>query len=183
MAIDNKPQLQSPYSVFWNWCYDGNPKSPIPRGENIPDITKYNSPINESFILRMFVNHFTVTMYLNEHLNNMGIRYIDKESLFKFIKQLIRDYKINRQSFRFTSYKRDTKLIEAINKKFLHLKSFEVELLHDKIQISPNKSNIYSSFCLDEPKKKVFKQKKMDTGMSVKKFLSTYFTISEIHVK
>ena len=178
-----KPQQISPFNVFFDWCYDGDPKSPIPRGENIPDITKYNSPINEGFILRMFVNHFTITMYLNEFINNIGVRYIDREDLLKFIKQLIRDYKINRNSFRYLGYKRDTKLIDAIKKKFLHLKNFEVDLLHDKIQISPDKSNIYCSFGLDEPKKSVFRQKKMETGMSVKKFLSTYFVVSEVHAK
>ncbi len=58
-----------PYKLFFNWAFDGNIKNPIPQGDNIPDILKYNSPINVTFLLKSFVSNGKLNHYLNKYLN------------------------------------------------------------------------------------------------------------------
>ena len=43
-----------PYKTFFNWAFSGNIKDPIPVGEGVPDILKYNSPIHATFLLKSF---------------------------------------------------------------------------------------------------------------------------------
>ena len=91
------------YSKFFDWLFDGNRKSPIPTGE--PDILKYNSPINETFVLKMFIKIPKLNHYLNGQFNNMGLRYLDREDLFIFIKQCVFDFKVRRNDIQYFPYK------------------------------------------------------------------------------
>ena len=66
----------SPYKLFFNWCFDGFKDTPIPNPEIL---LKYNSPINETFLIKMFIQNGKLNNYLDTHFNNIGLRYIDKE--------------------------------------------------------------------------------------------------------
>ena len=67
----------SHFQVFFNWIFDGNPKSEIPKpifrdGKEIePDILKYNSPISNTYVIKIFMNNLKLNHYLNNSMNNI----------------------------------------------------------------------------------------------------------------
>ena len=168
-----------PFKTFFNWAFDGNIKTPIPSGEGVPDILKYSSPINANFLMRSFVTHGKLNFYLNKYLNNMGVRYIDKEDLFFFIKQCILDFKIKRKDIHFINWDRTGALFTKISKKFPLLKKDEIKIICDVIDKSEEKESIYRSLGLD--KKKVTKEKKKKkpkAKISSKNFIAQHFGVT-----
>ena len=101
-----------PHKTFNNWLFDGNPKSKIPSGNGIPDLLSYKSPINHQYMISMFLNQGRLNHYLDEYFNNMGLYYLDKEELMKFIKKCVIDFKIQRKSLPFISRTKNTKLFD-----------------------------------------------------------------------
>ncbi len=180
--INKKPVSEtiSPYKVFWDWIYDGNMKSKIPTPtDKIPDILKYNSPITSLFLLRSFLKCGKANYFLNSYLNNMGIRSVDTQELFLFIKQFVKNYNISKYDiFYFQQFKQSTKLYEILSKRCSCLKSYEISQLCDIIDSSDNKEVIYTSFGLDVPKKQVIKSKvkknKKLTKISLDDFLKNF---------
>lgn len=168
-----------PYKTFFNWAFSDNIKDPIPQGADIPDILKYNSPIHATFLLQTFISNGKLNHYLNKYLNNIGVRYIDKEDLFYFIKQCIIDFKIKRRDIHYVSWSRDTILFGKLTKKFPLLKNDEISIVCDLIDESEDKDAIYRSLGID--KKEVTKKKtkkKSITKISAKNFIAQNFGIT-----
>lgn len=177
-----------PYKLFNSWLFDGNPKSPIPlpdKERNIPDLLKYNSPIHHTYLISLFLNNGKVNHYLDKYFNNMGLRYLEREELFKFAKKLVQDFKIQRNSLPFFKYGgRKTKLNDSLKRKFPMLKVYDVAFLCDVIDKSDEKERIYSTFGIDDPevhKKKKSKQKnevvEKTSRLTVKEFVEKNFNV------
>ena len=84
-----------PYKLFNSWLFDGKKNSPIPRSEKV-DILKYNSPITHTFVISLFLRNGPLNYYLDENFNNIGLRYLTREDLFKFVKKCVIDFKIKK---------------------------------------------------------------------------------------
>lgn len=162
----------SPYQLFWNWCFDNKPDSPVPNPEVL---LKYNSPINSTFLLKSFVRHAKLNHYLNIYLNNIGIYYIEREELFYFIKQCIKDFKVKRKEIHYSSYRTRDVLFEKLNIKLPYLKNYDIELLSGIIQRSSDRDSIYSALGLEKPKKQKLKKRVQQKKITLRSFLQTNF--------
>jgi len=107
-----------PFRTFNNWLFDRNKLSPIPPPRDGVDILKYNSPITNTFILSLFLRNGNLNHYLNEYFNNMGLRYIPKDELFKFIKKCVFDFKVTRRDTVFYKFRRYDKMYSILRDKF-----------------------------------------------------------------
>jgi len=164
------------YSTFFNWAFSGNIKDPIPQGESIPEILKYNSPINATFLMKTFVTNAKMNHYLNKYINNIGIRYIDKKELFFFIKQCIIDFKVKRKDIHYINWERQNLLYSKVSKKFPLLKKDETLLLCNIIDKLETKDSIYRSLGIDKKEaKKVKKKKRTSNKISARNFIAKYF--------
>jgi len=182
--------INIPFKTFINWAFDGSLDSPIPKPETdsngnviTPDILKPSGPLNQRYILSMFMKNPKMCLYLNKHFNNIGLWYIDKETLFKFIKKSIIDFKVRRSELFFMKSNRNKELlIEKLEEKFPLLKPEDLKLLYDIVQESKYKDAIYTSFGMKKPtKRKVKKEKKSKKIIaknSAKHFLKQNFEIT-----
>jgi hypothetical protein len=179
-----------PFKTFINWAFDGSLDTPIPKpevdsGGNVitPDILKSSGPLNQRYVVSMFMKNPKICLYLNKHFNNMGLWYLDKETLFKFLKRCIIDFKMKRGDLLFMkSIKRDKeKLVEKLEEKFPLLKHGDLQLLSKIIDESDQKDSIYHSFGLKRiSKRKVKKEKKIkktSAKTSSKNFIKKNFEI------
>ncbi|MCK5614871.1 hypothetical protein KAR91_74100 [Candidatus Pacearchaeota archaeon] len=173
----------SPYQLFWNWCFDRNPKSPIPEPEVL---LKYNSPINATFILKSLIRVARLNHYLNSTINNIGIRYIDLEDLLHFTKQCIRDFKVQRKDIHYSPWKTKDTLFVKLRERNPILKPYDVELLVEVIQKKPQneKDAIFSALGIEKPKKEKLKSNKGGSSkISLKQFLSQNFSTMKVTAK
>ena len=170
------------FKTFFNWVFDGNIKSPIPRGENIPGILKYNSPITSTYVISLFLNNGPLNFYLDSYFNNINLRYIDKEELLFFIKKCVIDFKVQRKNIPFVQYKKNTKLFDSLRAKIPIIKNYDVSLLCDLVEKSPDAERIYSSLGIDKPKKKKLTsvKQKNEGKTSLQDFLSRNFSVIKI---
>ncbi len=163
----------SPYKIFWDWCFDHNMKTPVPNPEVL---LKYNSPIHATFLLKSFVKIGKLNLYLNKWLNNIGIRYIDREELFFFIKQCIVDFKVKRKDIHYSPYKPSDTLFEKIQLKFPMLKPYDITLYCDIATKSKGKNDLYKAFGVEKPKKTKKKKATREKGnVTLKEFLAANF--------
>ena len=85
----------------------------------------------------------------------MGIWYLDKETLFKFLKRAVIDFRVRRGELYFMKSKRNTeKLVEKLEEKFPLLKLGDLRFLSELIDNSPSRDAIYHSFGLKKPRKR-----------------------------
>lgn len=163
--------------MFFDWAFDGNIKSPIPQREGV-DLLKYNSPIHATFLLKSFVNNAKLNHYLNQYLNNIGVRYIEKEDLFYFIKQCIIDFKVNRRSIHYIQWSSQDALFNKMSQKFPLLKRDELSIACEIIEKSDERDAIYRSFGIDKTKyeKKKIKNK-VEEKISSKNFIAKNFSM------
>jgi hypothetical protein len=183
--------IHIPFRTFINWAFDGSIDTPIPKpevdsGGNVitPDILKPNGPLNQRYIISMFMKHPKMCLYLNEHFNTVGIWYLDKETLFLFLKRCIIDFKVRRGDLFFTKRRKNKeKLVEKLEDRFPLLNHGDIELLYELIEKSEEKNAIYNSFGLKRiSKRKVKKEKKKkktNKKTSAKNFLKKNFEIIE----
>lgn len=168
------------YKIFQNWLFDNNIMSPIPCGEN-NDLLKYNSPITNQYVIGIFLNHGKLNHFLNEYFNNIGLYYLDKEELFKFIKKCVIDFKIQKKNLPFILYSKNSKLFESLKKKTPMLKKYDVSLLCEIIDKSENRENIYYSLGLEKQetikKQKGLKKEIKKENETIKNFLERNFKI------
>ena len=169
----------SPYTLFWNWCFDNKPNSPIPNPEVL---LKYNSPINSTFLLKSFIRHAKLNHYLNTYLNNIGIYYIDQEELFYFTKQCIKDFKVKRKEIHYSPYQAKNALFEKLRKKLPCLKSYDIDMLAGIIQKSPDRDSVYGALGLEKPKKQKLKKQVQQKKISLRSFLQTNFNRIKVKV-
>lgn len=178
-----------PFRTFNAWLFDGQKDSPIPnpkKDENgkiiVPDILKYNSPITHTFVTSMFLKHSPLNFYLNEYFNDINLRYLTREELFKFAKKCVQDFRIQKSQITFYPRKPRVMLYEKLRERMPLLKNNDISLLCDIIERSNNKDSIYDSLGLDKPKKVKLKKAKKITNkkVSVDTFLSTHFSIIDV---
>jgi len=171
----------SPFQIFSSWLFDGDLQSEIP---NKDVLLKYNSPITETYVIGLFKKCGKLNFFLNKYLNNIGLRYLEKEDLFKFIKKTVIDFKINRYQIYFSWPKRKDKLFEALKNKMYFLKPDDADLLCKIIEKSEDREQIYASFGIGKPVKEKVKRKKTNSQknevVSLKKFLQDTFIITEL---
>ena len=169
-----------PFRTFNNWLFDRNKLSPIPPPRDGVDILKYNSPITNTFILSLFLRNGNLNHYLNEYFNNMGLRYIPKDELFKFIKKCVFDFKVTRRDTVFYKFRRYDKMYSILRDKFPQFKNNDITLLCEVIERSDDKDAIYQSLGFDLPKKKKLKTGKkgpQKKKISLKEFMARHFSV------
>lgn len=172
-----------PFQIFMGWLFDGNPNSPIPEPDpdnGIIDILKYNSPITHTYIISLFMKCGSFNYYLNEHFNNINLRYIDKSELFYFIKKQVYERNIKRYQLYYIKRTRKSKLFDIIRERMLYLKNDDISLICDRIDSSEEKEKIYTSLGIEKPKRERVKNKKIKNIISLNEFLSENFNIMEI---
>ena len=173
-----------PHKTFNNWLFDGNPKSKIPSGNGVPDLLSYKSPINHQYMISLFLNQGRLNHYLDEYFNNMGLYYLDKEELMKFIKKCVIDFKIQRKSLPFISRTKNTKLFDSLRKKIPIMKKHDISLLCDIVDKMENKQDIYYSLGLEKPetikKQKGMKKATKKEKETISEFLKNNFKIMEM---
>lgn len=179
-----------PFRTFNSWLFDGNSKSRIPSSKInektkeviVPDILKYNSPITNTFVLSMFVNYPNLNKYLDSYLNNISLRYLNKEEFFYFIKQCVKDFGVNKYKIPFVkrNIRRHT-LFSILRKKIPILKDYEIFTLCDIIDNREDKDQIYNSLGVKKIKKEVIKKSKKkkikSRKISLEEFLKEFFVI------
>ena len=178
-----------PFRTFNSWLFDGQKDSPIPKPKTdddgkviVPDILKYNSPITHTFVTAMFLKHGPLNFYLNEYFNDINLRYLSREELFKFIKKCVQDFRIQKSQITFYPRRPRVMLYEKLREKLALYKNDDIELICDVVEKSDNRDAIYDSLGLDKPKKtKLKKEKKMKAKkVSVDTFLNDHFSIIDV---
>jgi hypothetical protein len=170
-----------PYKTFHNWLFDGSKNSPIPEATEKVDLLKYNSPITNTYLIKIFLKNGSLNHYLNTYFNNIGLRYMEKEDLFKFIKKCVLDFRVRRKDIIYFPYKRKTKLFEVLREKVPEFKNNDISLLCKLIDVSKEKDMIYQSLNIDKPKKIKLGKKKIKKGkVSLDKFLNENFSMLSI---
>ncbi len=167
------------YKTFTNWLFDGNLKNDIPDKQ---ELLKYNSPITLTYVCNLFLNNGKLNFYLNNYFNNIGLRYLDKEDFFKFVKKCVIDFKVQRRSIPFFKYQgRKSKMFDIFRKKYPTFKNTDISLLCDMVDNSKEKETIYAGLGLDKPEQtKTKKEKSKDGRTTVKDFLKQNFTVVPI---
>lgn len=173
-----------PFKLFHTWLFDGNPKSKIPSVEGGLNILSYKSPINHHFMISMFLNQGKLNHFLNEYFNNMGVYYLDKEELMRFLKKCVIDFKIQRKDLPYIPKTKNTKLFESLRKKIPIMKKYDISLLCDIVDKMETKQDIYYSLGLEKPetikKQKGMKKRTKKEKETVSEFLKNNFKIMEI---
>jgi len=173
----------SPFQEFQNWLFDGNSKSKAPE-----HLLKSTSPISAQYCIGIFLGNLPLNYFLDQYFNNINLWYLDKEELFIFIKNCVKDFKIQRRSLAYIPWKKQDKLFNALRKKIPYLKGYEITTLCQVVDSSQNKENVYRSLGLESdviqkkigkaPKQK--KEKKISKGKnSVQEFLDNNFRLEE----
>lgn len=167
------------FREFWTWCFNRNMDSPIPDPEVL---LKYNSPIHHTFLLKSFITNGKLNAYLNRWTNNIGVRYIDREDMFYFIKQCVIDFRIKRKEVHYSPYNPKDILFDKMQRKFPTLKPYEISLFCEIIEKSKDRDAVYSAFGIDKPKKerKKIGKKKRKEKISLKEFLKENFKMMEV---
>jgi len=169
------------YETFYRWLFDGSLQSELPQKEVY---LKYNSPITTNRLISSFMLYGDLNHYLNKYFNNVGLYYIEKEDIFRFIKKCIIDFKVRNNSLTFVNIKRDSNLFQSLRKKFPCLKPCDINLMMDIIDKGPDdvKNSVYESLGLlklEKPKKakKLSKKVLAITDAKIKSWIETNFSV------
>lgn len=169
-----------PYQTYQNWLFDYNVKTSIPDKEKL---LSYKSPITPMFMISMFLNQGKLNHFLNEYFNNIGLYYIDKEELMKFMKKCVIDFKIQRKSLPFIPRTKNTKLFEILRKRLPVLKKHDISLLTEIVDSSAEKDSVYYSLGLEKQetikKQKGLKKETKKVKETVEEFLNKNFKTME----
>ena len=176
-----------PFKTFNNWLFDGRKDTPIPKPKKnkdgkviVPDITRYNSPITHTFVISLFLKHVKLNRFLDEYFNNMNLRYLSREEIFKFIKKCVIDFRVNKRDMIFYSRQQKNILYDVLRERIPFLKNDDLLLLTDQINVSENKQAIFDSLGLEKPKKiKLKRTKKKVKKITLDEFLDEHFSISK----
>jgi len=178
-----------PFKTFLGWVFDGNKNSPLPSPRVaddgkvlVPNILAYNSPITATYVISIFLRNGKLNEYLDKHLNNMGLWYLEREELFKFIKKCVIDFRVQRKDLVYLSYKTKNKLYEILRDRISYLKNDDLELMCTLIDKSEEKSSIYQTLGIEQPKKRKIEEKKeeKDKKISLSEFLKEHFSTGEV---
>lgn len=172
-----------PFKTFTNWIFDGRKDSdiPTPSGNKTIGITKYNSPITHTFVISLFLRNGNINKYLNKYLNNVGLRYINKQELFHFIKKVVQDCYVKKYDLMYYERPEKNQLFDKLRDKLSVLKDDDISLLVEQITSSPSSTSIYESLGLQAPKRKKFrKQKREVSSVSLEEFLRKNFEVVKL---
>jgi hypothetical protein len=173
-----------PFKTFNTWLFDGNLKSDIPNREIL---LKYNSPITSMYAINIFLSVGKLNYYLNQQFNNVGLWYLDREELFKFIKKCVKDFKVQRNQLSYIPYpKRKDKIWNEIRSKFPTIKNYEVTLLCNLIEKNPEKEAIYTALGIEKSEKKKTKKegkKEEKKNISLKELIEKNFSLMDVEFK
>lgn len=173
-----------PFKTFNTWLFDGNLKSDIP---NRDVLLKYNSPITPLYAINIFLASGKLNYYLNQQFNNMGLWYLDREELFKFIKKCVKDFKIQRNQLAYIPHpKRKDKMWNEIRSRIPTIKPYEVTLLCNLIDKSPEKEEIYTALGIEKAEKKKSKKedkKEVKKNICLKEFIEENFSLMDVDFK
>lgn len=146
MSTEEKEKKVSPWTVFNKWLYDGSLTSKIPvELESDKAIGHMN-----------FLYYFRASPYnvvLSKIFNNWGLFQLDRVELLYFFKECV---------FR-SGYKplfsnkvpaKKSKLYDSLKERYPFLKSEEVFMMVDLIDVSDEKDSIYETFGIYNPSKK-----------------------------
>jgi hypothetical protein len=164
----------SVYKIFSNWLFDKNPNSDIP---NKDVLLKYNSPINHTYVLKLFMRNHSLNFFLNWYFNNINLRYLQKEDFFKFIKKCVKDFRVNRNSLMFFPYQKKHELFDRLQEKMPMMKNDDLSLLCERIEEMDERDSIYSSLGIDKPKVEKSKKKIDENKVSLKDFIEKNFNV------
>ena len=170
--------MSSVYTDFFSWLFDGN-KNSILRNK---EVLKYNSPITHTYVISIFINNGPLNWFLNKYFNNIGLRYLSKEELFRFIKKCVIDFRVQKKNILFIPYKKNSALFDSLKKKIPILKDSDIDLLSELVEKSDS-TQIYSSLGIDKPKKRKLswsKQKNDSEKVPLVDFLSSNFSVIEV---
>jgi hypothetical protein len=165
-----------PFKTFNRWLFDGNRNTKID-----PSLLKYNSPITNTYVVGLFQRSGKLNHYLDKHFNNIGLYYLDKEELLKFIKKCVKDFKINRRTITYFPRRSADDLFDALRNKVAVLKNDDLELLTQIINKSDDKKAILSSLGLDSKPKKSKSSHTCNLGqknkVKLEEFIENFTTI------
>jgi hypothetical protein len=179
----------SPFRVFNDWLFDGNIKSEIPKEKydengNLTgiNILKYDSPVTNQYVIKLFINNLILNEYLNDNFNNMYLLNLPRETLFRFVKQCVIDFRIRKGNTVFYKRQLSNIIVEKLRKKFPLLKYCDLKFLADKILKSSEKDSIYAALGLEKEKIKKIKlpQQKNEKNKSLIDFINENFEIIQI---
>jgi hypothetical protein len=129
----------------------------------------------------MFPKQGALNHYLNTYFNNINLRYLEREDLFKFIKKCVLDFRVKRKDVTYFPYKRQSKLFNVLRDKLPQFKNHEINKICKLIDESEDKNAIYEGLNIEKPKKKKMKKGKKQTGkISLKMFLDRNFSILNV---
>jgi len=167
----------SPFVQYFSWLFDGDIKSGIPE-----EVSKA-SFISNKFIISCFLMNGKLNNYLNEYFNNMGLWALDRLELMLFLKKVVCDMKLGRNSVSYISNKKTkTEMIDVVEPHFPFLKKYEISDIVEKIETADDKDSIYESLGLnkykkDKTKKKAEPAKKEKKKQTVIEFLNANFRL------
>jgi hypothetical protein len=111
----------------------------------------------------------------------MGLYYLDKEELLKFIKKCVKDFKINRRTITYFPRRSADDLFDALRNKVAVLKNDDLELLTQIINKSDDKKAILSSLGLDSKPKRTKSLQTCKLGqknkVKLEEFMENFTTI------
>ena len=142
-----KTDQPSPFKIFNNWLFDDNIESTISE-----DILKVINPCN---LLQMFSNFGSITIFLNNTLNNYYLYTLNKMDLCKYLKSIIYKKRLNRYNTSFFMHHKEDKDLTKLHMQFPMIKRYEVYQLLKYIQENTKEyDDIMSTLGFKEEKSK-----------------------------
>lgn len=171
-----------PFRTYNNWLFDGQRNTPIPRTDKL-DILKYNSPITHTFVVSMFLRNAYLNSFLDTYFNDINLRYLTKEELFKFIKKCVMDFKIKKRDIVYYPRRQKDILFDKLRERIPTLKNDDILLLCEIIDKSENKNSVFESLGMEKQKKRKISSKKSNKKkdkIPLSEFLNEHFSIVQL---
>jgi hypothetical protein len=162
------------FNQFLTWLFDGKKNSKIPE-----ELLSYKSPITHTYVISLFTKIGPLNHFLNEYFNNVGVYYLDKKDLFNYIKECVQNFKISNRQIRYAWFGRKSNLYQALSKRHLNLKEYEILTLCRIVDSLEDRNLIYSSLGLKKPKISKSKNIKISKPepIPIKSFISKNFIL------
>lgn len=110
--------------------------------------------INPCFILQSFSRLGELTVFLNDYFNTFDLYTFDKERFYMFLRDIVREKKIDRSRLAFFKHHKEDKVLTSIHTRLPLLKRREVIMLMDEIRKDPELYTRYAEMWgLEVPKK------------------------------
>lgn len=171
---NSKEFKKSPYTIFKEWLCNGDLSS-----ELNPDILKAVSVYS---VLSMFGGLNKNTIFINNYFNNYHItKYKNIEEFYKYLKELVLKHNISFYDLTFSKLeKKESKKNKNVYSEFPLLKSYEIELLMNYININPNEyNNLNESLGLNKTKSKKLTKKEEKEFNKINEEITKSETIKE----